>query len=753
LTQSQRGQSLSAFLTPKALIYLFFFTSGMPALAYQLIWQRALFRVFGVNMESVTIVVTAFMLGLGVGSLIGSRLAARRTISPLLLIALIECAIGIFGLCSLRLFDLADYFVQGLSLPAKSMVAIGLVFVPTALMGMTLPLLVGYLISRSANVGLSTGSLYRANTLGAVIGCFLCALLLFPFLGLQGSAWAAAGLNGLVAAAAFAAFLLQDRQEYSSGSTHRVSAQPHATKLLRMPASLALAFFGGYISLSYEIFFFRLAAFASGTSALEIALVLAAFLAGISSGAQRAAEWCAAQDSGDVTVAQIFRFLLANSLFGLLLLPILSLSAPLGAGVLGIILLMAFLIARFFGVMFPLVAHFAVLPDRHSGARVGILYLSNILGSAAGSMLTGFVLADVLSARELAILLSVLSCFVVLLFVWASERSLTRLRVPIAATLATGCVLIAIQGPLSARVMESLLYKSGASRTPALASVIENRNGIIAVSPDGIVYGNGMYDGRFNTSLLHDTNGIVRAYGLSLYHRSPRDVLMIGLSSGSWAQVIANNPDVSRLTIVEINPGYISLIRARPEVASVLRNPKVRIIIDDGRRWLKRYPDRRFDAIVANTTYNFRSNASNVLSIEFDDLIRAHLKPGGVYFFNATDSDRVEKTGCESFRYGYRIFNFILVSDSPIDADFKHWRQNLLDYRIDGRPVVGLARSAERDKLERVLGQLTEEKTNMDLANRGIVENCKNLLLRTSGIQPVTDDNMGTEWRYPLGLH
>jgi len=48
----------------KILCALFFF-SGFPALIYQLTWQRELFRIFGVNSESVTVVVTAFMLGLG----------------------------------------------------------------------------------------------------------------------------------------------------------------------------------------------------------------------------------------------------------------------------------------------------------------------------------------------------------------------------------------------------------------------------------------------------------------------------------------------------------------------------------------------------------------------------------------------------------------------------------------------------------------------------------------------------------------
>jgi spermidine synthase len=85
---------------------------------------------------------------------------------------------------------------------------------------------------------------------------------------------------------------------------------------------------------------------------------------------------------------------------------------------------------------------------------------------------------------------------------------------------------------------------------------------------------------------LHDVNMIVRPYGLSAFQSAPHRVLMIGLGSGSWAQVVANHPQVEELTVVEINPGYLHLIPEQPTVASLLRNPKVRIVIDDGRRWL-----------------------------------------------------------------------------------------------------------------------------------------------------------------------
>jgi spermidine synthase len=125
---------------------------------------------------------------------------------------------------------------------------------------------------------------------------------------------------------------------------------------------------------------------------------------------------------------------------------------------------------------------------------------------------------------------------------------------------------------------------------------------------------------------------------------------MIGLSSGSWATVVANHPGVTRLTVIEINPGYLGLIRQYPDVAGLLTNPKVEIHIDDGRRWLTRNADRKFDAVLANTTFHWRSNASNLLSVEFLELIRSHLNPGGFYFYNTTDSLRSPRPDARSSR-------------------------------------------------------------------------------------------------------
>src|ERR1700693_218192 len=80
---------------------LFFFLSGFPALLYQIVWQRALFTIYGVNIESVTVIVTAFMLGLGLGSLGGGWLS-NRAVPLLAVFGAVELGISVFGLFSLK---------------------------------------------------------------------------------------------------------------------------------------------------------------------------------------------------------------------------------------------------------------------------------------------------------------------------------------------------------------------------------------------------------------------------------------------------------------------------------------------------------------------------------------------------------------------------------------------------------------------------------------------------------------------------
>jgi spermidine synthase len=721
----------------KTLCLLFFF-SGFPALIYQLTWQRELFRIFGVNSESVTIVVSAFMLGLGLGSLAGGWMSKRRGISLLPLLAAIELATAAFGIVSLPVFEQVGALIVNWPLPAMAAVNLLLVIVPTLLMGATLPILVSHLVRRSGEVGGAVGLLYYANTMGAGAACLACCAVLFPFFGMHNAVLTAVGLNITVAVGAIAAHAF-----HRNGARPAVAIANHSAReaVLGLRRVLLLAALGGFISLSYEIFLFRTISYASGSSATAFAITLACFLFGIAGGARSAGKTCETFRPADAMRKAADELVFAN-LIGLLFLPLMAHLAWLDRGVFGVALLIVYLIARRWGSLLPYLAQFGVPADDRAGMRTSLLYFSNILGSAAGAIVTGFVLTNYLTLVQIALALAIAGtvCALSLIAMLDIARS-ERLRRAADAVGALAIALVVV--PLmSHRVFENLLYMGNAGH--AFAHVVENRNGIITVDTDGTVFGNGMYDGRFNTRLQDDRNGIIRPYALSLFHAAPRDVLMIGLSSGSWAQVIANNPAVKSLTIVEINQGYLALIAQQPEVASVLRNPKVTIIADDGRRWLGHHPEQRFDAIVSNTTWNFRANAANLLSTEFLELARPHLNPRGIVFYNTTDSDRVQRTACLAFPYGARFSNHVVVSDTPIDWNFARWRQTLEAYAIDGERQFDLQNARDRALLESV--------TSSDQSSRHLIEGCPQVLARTAGKVPVTDDNMGTEWRHTLGL-
>ena len=105
-------------------LHILFFVSGFPALLYQIIWQRALFAIYGVNIESVTVVVSAFMVGLGLGSLAGGWLS-RRDAPQLVIFALIELSIASFGVISLRLFHWVASFTAGAPAIETGLITLG----------------------------------------------------------------------------------------------------------------------------------------------------------------------------------------------------------------------------------------------------------------------------------------------------------------------------------------------------------------------------------------------------------------------------------------------------------------------------------------------------------------------------------------------------------------------------------------------------------------------------------------------------
>jgi spermidine synthase len=262
---------------------------------------------------------------------------------------------------------------------------------------------------------------------------------------------------------------------------------------------------------------------------------------------------------------------------------------------------------------------------------------------------------------------------------------------------------------------------------------ISNRHGVIhtALTPQGEhVYGGNAYDGIASANVDGNPNRLERAYILALIHPAPRRLLFVGLSAGAWVRGMQGVPQVESIDAVEINPGYVDLIKDYPSLAALLEDSRLHLHFDDGRRWLRRNPDARFDAIIQNTTFHWRANVGNLLSREYFAELQQHLNPGGVVLVNTTGSFDVLATAQAVFPYAYRYSNFVYASDRPLALD----RSRLAEIRRpDGRPFV--VEGAREGSVAALLLQARLEPVAEFLARR------------QANASVITDDNLLSEYR------
>ena len=513
--------------------------------------------------------------------------------------------------------------------------------------------------------------------------------------------------------------------------------------------ALAVAALAGFISLSYEILWYRVISYASWGLPGAFGLLLAAYLFGLAVGSRIAGAFCKektqAGDKRQLRALAAFTFF-AN-VVAWLVVPAFGFSAkrwdwpPALAAVA--------IAAALLGAVLPLVAHFGIKPDDKAGANLSYVYLANIVGSAAGSLVTGFVFLDIWHLQTIGAVIACIGLALSAGLVLLSDAKAAGRIASVGGLALVALALVKATPVTYDRIWERLQYKWKFADDTRFLDVVETRSGVITVTQDGVVYGGGAYDGKVSTSITNDVNGIFRAHAVGAMHPAPKTVLMIGLATGAWAQVVANLPTVEKMTVVEINPGYLDLIKKYDPVKSLLTNPKVSIVVDDGRRWLHRHPDDKFDVIVMNTTWNWRGHSTNLLSVEFLELARAHMLPGGLLYYNTTSSQDVKKTAATVFPHALRVWNFIAVSDSPFSFDKERWRKVLTTMSIDGEPIADTTSDDGKKWLEDMLqyaDSVREPPRDDGLEDReSLLANAN-----TAGAKVVTDDNMVPEWRQVL---
>lgn len=507
---------------------------------------------------------------------------------------------------------------------------------------------------------------------------------------------------------------------------------------IAFPFSLALLLAAacGFIALAFEMVWARLFNFASGSHASGFAAMLGGYLFGLALGALFSQRWQllnAREDSGPWRA--LAGLIVASNIVGFLIPPVASWLILTSHWVRFIPLVVVS--SALLGTVLPLLCHLVISANSRAGARMSYIYLANIVGSGAGSLITGFVLMDWLKLWQIAAVLltgGVLVSAALLFFLKAVRPADCSLWI-------IGIGLACSSPWLHDGFYERLQLKANYQWGFRFARVIESRHGVITVTPTNLfVFGNGVYDGVIETRLKPGSM-LIRPYFISAIHPNPKEVLVIGMSAGAWTQILAHHPQVEKVTVVEINHGYLKLVREYPQVSSLLTNPKVEIHIDDGRRWLRRNPDRHFDVIVMNTTYYWREFASALLSKEFLELVKQHLNPGGLVMWNCTGLSRAIRTGLEVFPCTLMVANNCVGSLTPLLPDRERWAQTLRNYRIDGRPVFDLTAPEGRQDLDQVVAFL-DAGTNGSFR----VMYRPEMMQAFGAAKIITDDNLGDEY-------
>ena len=510
-------------------------------------------------------------------------------------------------------------------------------------------------------------------------------------------------------------------------------------KSTRLPAR-SLSFAIGLLSLGTETLWVRTYSFLDQSTPKAISIVLAAYLLGIALGAVIGARLCEHQEQ------HLPEFLGASFLAGsvvILISPfLLSTTVKVWPATVFLKIFpvgLAFFPAFIFSICFPICHHIGTaLEAGHVGKSMSRIYAANIAGSAIGPLLLNFGLLQFATTQLAFALLGLLGvCIGIVLLTCFNIRSSSRaLATGMYASAALAAISIFVSTGSNNWLIKSLVVWHWNAE---VRHVVETRQGIVVSYRNekfgDIITGGNVYDGRANVDPRLNSNSINRVLVLAALRPRPKRILVIGLSIGSWVYLITGFQGVEHIDIVEINPGYLELINDYQKQSAALTDPRIRLHIGDGRKFLRTMHPESYDLVVMNTTYHWRAYISLLLSKEFLTLVRARMAPGGLLAFNTTESPDALYTASSVFPFAYLYDNFAIC------ADFD-WRkaldqptsvEELLSIKPQGVPLL-----TESDRpLAKMFLSRTRTATTAEVAAR-----------TSRPLEIITDRNLITEYRF-----
>ena len=655
---------------------LCFIFSGATGLIYEILWARMLGLVFGGTTLAVSTVLAAFMGGLALGSALAGRLSARIK-RPLWTYGWMEVGVALYALLIPFMFRWVDnlyaliwqQFHPGFFAFSvwRFVLSCLMLLVPTTLMGATLPVLSAALLHSSKHNANSVTRLYACNLAGAIFGTLVAGFVLLPNLGVRTTILIAAAINIIIGVTAV---LAERRADLQSENPSAAATDP-LLESESLPAEirgsnfwLFCALASGFVTISTQVAWTRILAMIIGSSTYAFSIVVALFLIGLAGGA-----WLVGRKefSGKLREA-ICKIELATagslflSLFVVNWIPALLVNLGLRLQVASWVSLLALQIvsagllillpALLMGTVMPLVLVWASTNAKRSVELVGRSYAVNTIGAIAGAFLTGFLLIPWTSTRA-TLLFAAVVCVIVASVAYqpresAVDHGLHRsLAVGVSAVL---IVLLFVFAPpmnladLSVGAYDTLIRVLAKSREsvkddtnqtgPAVHSLLMYQEGptsTVSVRKDWDTTSMAI-NGRTNASDSENDmpTQVMLAQAPLLVAPRIDNGLVIGFATGVSVGAILQSP-IASVTCVELEPAtingsrYFDHVNHRP-----LNDPRLRLIIDDARTYLRVTPNR-YDIIVSEPSHPWVPGVANLFTQEFFTMGRDRLREQGVF--------------------------------------------------------------------------------------------------------------------------
>jgi spermidine synthase len=603
----------------KLLLFIMFCLSGFCGLAYQIVWLRKAFAVFGVITPVISVVVSVFMLGLFLGSWAGGKwvktITGKCSVSAIYLYAIAEFMIGIGGISVPYLFSFGDQFLLPIGNTGSftyllfSGLLIAMAMVPWCIfMGTTYPFMMAFLEEHYKEEKNGFSFLYLANVIGAMTGTLFTALFLIEIFGFKQTLLIAACMNFTVALlAVLLGISFRNNRLSGTFDPSKVSGkQQQIGTSLEEPSipylTRTILFITGFSSMGMEVIWARAFTPALGTFIYSFAALLFTYLLATSIGSyfyrrhrDKHFTWGIPFVVATIAVSAFLPVVFTDwrvPFFSRL--PVLSI----------------FPFCFLLGYLTP------KLIDEYSNGdpdRAGKAYAINIAGCVLGPLAASYLLLPFFGSRFSIIILTIP-------ILWLFMKHWNVLRsMPVRRAILTTAIAVFLFCSVFISISFEEGIKKGVIRYDYTATVVSYGSGL---NKHLLVNGTGI------TVLTPSTKDMAHMPLVFLNHK-PQSALVICLGMGTTFRSLASwGIDV---TAVELVPSVKEAFGYYYEDADrILSSPNVRIIIDDGRRFLRR-TEKKFDVITIDPPPPVQAAGSSLLySEEFYSLIRSRLKPDGI---------------------------------------------------------------------------------------------------------------------------